>query len=36
MQDLAKAHNFSKGAVRQDGALQGLVLLPAGSTLIKN
>ena len=37
MQDLTKAHNFLKGVdtVGQDRALQGLVLLPAGSSLIE-
>ena len=40
VRDLTKVHNFSKGVdtVTQDGALQGLVLLPSGtcSSLIEN
>ena len=38
MQDLMKVHNFSRrvDTVRQDRPLQGLVLLPAGSSRIKN
>ena len=38
VQDLSKAHNFQKGVdtIRKDGASQGFVLLPSGSSLIKN
>ena len=38
VRDLTKVHNFLKELiqVKQDEALQGLVLLPAGSSLIEN